>query len=785
MIDIALLGGVSVSVGGAILSGEAAQRRRIALLALLAAPTLRPVSRDRLIGWLWPDHDPESARHLLSAALHVLRRALGAEALVTTGDDVALNPALVQVDVVQFREALAAGDVERAVSLYRGEFMEGFFVNDAADFGQWVDGERDGLKRQYGDALERAASERAGAGNATGAAEAWRRRAAVDPYDARVALELMKALASAGQRGAAIQHARLHAQLLEQEFGAAPDPQVEALASALRQAPPEAVTVAAHPRAPIVTTAEIAPAAVAIVPVVVPAAPAEPSGSLTASSGQAESTSAGVLATALTVRAPRRRVMLAVVVAAAAVVALIVAVPHREVVIGVRPFESVEPDLEPLGAGLALETMAQLGRLKGVRLVSWDVAVRTVGKDSRAANEQMDSHYVLTARMHRDGAELHANLELSGRDGTNVISGEVKARIPRELPASILVSVAAGLGLEAPPESGSQLAEVEPDTAAWRHYMTGLDEWLKRTPVSLPAALDHFRRATEIDSTWALPWVGLANAYNMLGSYDYAGMAPKLAYPEAERAARQAIKLEPELSDAYTALAHVQASYRWDWAEAEANYQRALQLPHGVSPAGEWYAMLLASRGRFRDAKRQVRLAVEQQPKIVLTLVNRAHVLYFAGEFGAARDAVREALVQESTFSRALMLDALIDLMSGEEQRALVKFSRFRALSPDPEPALMALLGCAQARNGQRDAARAQLEWLRRAGRQRYVPPELLGIVHVALGDFDSAFAEIGRAFADRSSSMAYLEVEPLIAPLREDPGSQVRFRDLVRRVHK
>src|SRR5512140_830071 len=161
MIDIALLGGVSVSVDGTQLSGEAAQRRRVALLTLLAAPALRSLSRDRLIGWLWPDHDPESARHLLSAALHVLRKALGAEALLTTGDDVALNPALVRVDAVDFRHAVTTGDVERALSLYAGEFMDGFFVNDAGDFGQWVDGERAELKRLYGDVLERAAAARA------------------------------------------------------------------------------------------------------------------------------------------------------------------------------------------------------------------------------------------------------------------------------------------------------------------------------------------------------------------------------------------------------------------------------------------------------------------------------------------------------------------------------------------------------------------------------------------------------------------------------------------------
>src|SRR5262245_61178083 len=123
MINIKLLGSIAVSVDGVPIGGDAGQRRRLALLAVLAAPPMRPCSRDRLIGLLWPENETESARHLLSAAIHVLRKALGSDTLVSAGDDVSLRNEVVSVDAVEFRNALSAGDFERAVELYGGPFL--------------------------------------------------------------------------------------------------------------------------------------------------------------------------------------------------------------------------------------------------------------------------------------------------------------------------------------------------------------------------------------------------------------------------------------------------------------------------------------------------------------------------------------------------------------------------------------------------------------------------------------------------------------------------------------
>jgi DNA-binding SARP family transcriptional activator/TolB-like protein len=232
-----LLGGVSLAGPDGPLEGRVVQHRRLALLALLASARDHPVSRDKLIATLWPESPAESARHSLSDALHVLNKALGKRTIVAAGDELRLDPTVVASDVAAFEEAIEGSDFENAVDLYGGPFLDGFFVSGALEFDNWAAAERERLARIYGEALERLAKEASERGDPRAAAGWWARRSALDPYDGRVAVHLMEALAAAGDRGGAIQHAGAHAALLRRELDAEPDPMVTDLACRLRQEP--------------------------------------------------------------------------------------------------------------------------------------------------------------------------------------------------------------------------------------------------------------------------------------------------------------------------------------------------------------------------------------------------------------------------------------------------------------------------------------------------------------------------------------------------------------------
>jgi DNA-binding SARP family transcriptional activator len=285
-----LLGCAALERDGVPVSGRAVHRRRMALLAVLAAARGRMVGRERVIGYLWPDHPGDAARHLLSESLYILRKTLGDDAIVAAGDEISLDPAVVGSDVAQFQAALDADEPERAAALYAGPFLDGFYVSEAPDFERWAEQERDRLARAHARALEALAEGAEAVGQPLRAAEWWKRLAKEDPFSSRVALRVMQALEAGGERAAAVRHASVHAALVRQELGAEPDAEIDALARRLREAPrpapaeaPVLAPAAASARtavaaAPVETTVTtVAPAPRPAAPAVEPApAAAEP-----------------------------------------------------------------------------------------------------------------------------------------------------------------------------------------------------------------------------------------------------------------------------------------------------------------------------------------------------------------------------------------------------------------------------------------------------------------------------------------------------------------------------
>jgi len=232
--SLKLFGGVSISTEGVPLTGPAAQRRRLALLSVLAAAPEAGVSREKLIGYFWPDTDSNQARRFLADSVYTLRKALGKEAIVAHGDTLRLDPARIRSDVGEFRDAVARGDRRAVVALYQGPFLDGFFVPDAPELERWADVERAHFARDVALALEALAEEREREADLRGAVDWWRQLAAHDPCNSHVALRLMRALEAAGDRGGALQHARVHEALLWDTLQVASSAEVGALVAYLR-----------------------------------------------------------------------------------------------------------------------------------------------------------------------------------------------------------------------------------------------------------------------------------------------------------------------------------------------------------------------------------------------------------------------------------------------------------------------------------------------------------------------------------------------------------------------
>lgn len=786
MFSLRVLGGISLEADGGVVSGRAAQRRRLALLALLATAPGRTLSRDKLIGYLWPDSDTEQARHLLSVAVYELRRALGEAALVSRGDDVHLDAALVTSDVEAFEAALAADDPERAVALYAGPFLDGVYVSDAPEFERWSDEQRIRLEHRYREALETVAHRCAAAGDRLAAVEALRALAARDPYNARIAIALMNALGAAGDRAGALQHARVHETLVREEFGMEPDPGVVALQERLRDEPGNGEAPAQPEIAGEV--AEEAPSSPEVAEISPPAAPAgaeslehhEPSVDASPSAPPRASWWRGSWT-------PGRWAALLLVLITLAAVWTGRATAPADPSIAVLPFEDLSPGRtdEYFSHGLAEVVINALSKLDGLQVVARtsSFAFGGAGADIREVGRRLGVSTVLEGSVRRAGDELRITVRLVDvRNGFEIWSEEYDRptgdvfRVQEEIARAVVSALRVRLVGE---EEGPLVRSSTDDPEAFDLYLQGRSQWYARTGAGFQSAIEYFEAALEKDSTYALAWTGLADVYGLLSAYDYGVLPPHQAMPIARRAAERALRLDPTLAEAHAALGNIQHNYLWDWAEAEASFRRATELNPGYAPAHHWYSLLLVARGRPDEARAAIRRARELDPLSTVMSTALARHYYFTREFDRSIEEYLTALEMDESFVTGHLGIGLAYVETGAYGNALDHYRRALSLAGGDQPVVLALIAHAHARAGDREAAVRILESLETRADAEYIPPEYLALVHLGLGDRERVYHWLERAFENRSSPLAFAGVEPLLDPLRAEP----RFQDLLRRI--
>jgi DNA-binding SARP family transcriptional activator/tetratricopeptide (TPR) repeat protein len=235
MLRLRTFGGLAVDRRGVPAAESAGQHKALALLALVASSGSRGASRDQLAAWLWPESDADRARGALSQTVYTLRKQLGEPDLFEGTRTLKLNSRAIECDRLDFEAALERGDADAAVALYVGPFLDGFFVTGSAALDRWIDEQRADLARRAHGAMESLARAAAERGDLAGSAEWWRRLAALEPGNSRVAAALVSALGDAGDPGGALQAARSHEEYLRREFDAPPDPVVSELEREIRQ----------------------------------------------------------------------------------------------------------------------------------------------------------------------------------------------------------------------------------------------------------------------------------------------------------------------------------------------------------------------------------------------------------------------------------------------------------------------------------------------------------------------------------------------------------------------
>jgi DNA-binding SARP family transcriptional activator len=292
VLRIQTLGGLAVFDGERPLTGAAKQPKRLALLAMLARAGSRGVTRDRLLLMLWPDSDEERARRGLNQALYALRQDLG-EAAIAGSVDLRLDASVITSDVQELEDARAAGRFEAAAATWRGPFLDGFNLPGLPEFERWAETERGALTQDYCELLETLATQSASRSDAVAAVSWWRKLAALDPHNGRIAESLMRALVAAGDAPGALRHAEIFNTLLDADLGLPPDRQITTLAERIRTEAAERPAMAPRPANPSPPTPADSPKTFAAPAVPEPAPVASPVESSADESGSSLTVTSG------------------------------------------------------------------------------------------------------------------------------------------------------------------------------------------------------------------------------------------------------------------------------------------------------------------------------------------------------------------------------------------------------------------------------------------------------------------------------------------------------------
>ncbi len=443
--------------------------------------------------------------------------------------------------------------------------------------------------------------------------------------------------------------------------------------------------------------------------------------------------------------------------------------------VAVLPFADMSPggDQEYFGDGIAEELLSAISQISGLRVAARtsSFALEGSGLDVREIGERLGVASVVEGSVRTSGDRLRIEARLVDvESGFPLWSDRFETRRADifDVEEAIARDVASALSIRLTGDLGYRLRGQTANPEAQDLYLRGRFEWNRRTRTGLEAAAGHFRQALAIDSSYARAWAGLADAYAALGFHDY--RPPAEAFPLAREAAHRALAIEPTLAEPHATLGYAALYHDWDWAEAEREFLRAINQDPEYPVAHQWYGDYLAAMGRFEEAEGEMRTASELDPLSLIAHAAIARVHYYARAPVRAVERLSETLARDSTFE-------LAHLWSGQSYEELGRYEEAaasieRAVELSAGSALTrAALAHVRAGQGRTDEARQILAGLEAEGSSGYVPSYEIARARVALGDHDAAVRWLDRARSERAHSMAFLAVDPQLAPIRGHAG--------------
>jgi TolB-like protein/Tfp pilus assembly protein PilF len=453
--------------------------------------------------------------------------------------------------------------------------------------------------------------------------------------------------------------------------------------------------------------------------------------------------------------------------------------------VAVLPFVnlSADPENEFFADGITEDVIAHLAKVRSLKVISRTsvMAFKKRDRSLREIGEKLGASTLLEGSVRRQGNRVRIVAQLIDGASDEHVWAETYDRDLTDIFAiqtDVALQIASALRAELSSEERARVRrQPTADVEAYELYLRGRS-WLARsTAEGFRRSLADFHRAIARDPGFALAWASVAQVYAEHGIQGSVGMSPEDSIRSAKEAVARALALDDELAEAHGIAGLVRFVFDFDWAGAERELLKAIELSPGSAEVHDHYSWFLSSLERYDEALREVRRARELDPLSVQSDV--ATTLLRAGRIEEALVDTRRAVEAEPGFSRCHSNLGWALIKQGRNAEGIASLERAVALSPG-STLFLAQLGQAYALTGQVDRARQILGQLLDLATREFVSPYHFAYVHTGLGESDAAIDWLERAFERRSGAIYGIKGSFLFTSLRGHP----RFEALLRKMN-
>ena len=450
--------------------------------------------------------------------------------------------------------------------------------------------------------------------------------------------------------------------------------------------------------------------------------------------------------------------------------------------IAVMPFvnESDNVDVEYLSDGMTETLIKSLSQLPNMSVKSRSTVFYYKGKETspKKIGEELNVQAVLLGRVGGRGDDLKLSLELVNTQTQDVIWSEQYDRKRSDLvslQSEIAKDVSTKLKLKL---SGADEAKVTKTSTAnpeaYQAYLKGRYYWNRRTTENIKKAIEQFKAATERDPNYALAYAGLADCYVVLNYY--AGTPTSETIPQAKTYAERAIAIDDQLAEPHASLGQVN-KLSWQWAEAEREYRRAIELNPNYATAYHWYSLFLKALGRFDEAALMIKRAKDIDPLSSVICVNLSETYQIQNDHNASIETALKIIELDPNYADAYDSLGQSYLKQGRNAEAIANLQKAVELS-NRASTFLGDLGHGFGVTGKRPEAIAIAKELEQKYARKEANGRHVAAVYAGLGEKDKAFEWLEKDFQTKGD-LTFFRWEIPFESLRDDP----RFRDLLKRM--